>query len=189
MCSGLGPGNDGIPIEFDKTFWNLISDSFTRCVNECFDKGEMSCSQKQAVITLIEKKGKDRLLLENWHPISLVNVDTKIMTKAIAARIKNVLPDIIHCDQTGYVKDRFIGETIRSIYDIMEFTAEENIPGLLVFITRAVRHRVKFWVAFFFIYFIFFFVSRSSKDNAKTFVYDQMTCHMQDGGCKTNDQK
>ena len=30
--------------------------------------------------------------------------------------------------------DRFIGETIRSIYDIMEFTAEENIPGLLVFI-------------------------------------------------------
>ena len=70
----------------------------------------MSCSQKQAVITLIEKKGKDRSLLENWRPISLVNVDTKIMTKAIAARIKNVLPDIIHCDQTGYVKDRFIGE-------------------------------------------------------------------------------
>ena len=128
------PGNDGIPIEFYKTFWNLISDSFTRCVNECFDKGEMSCSQKQAVITLIENKGKDRSLLENWRPIFLVNVDTKIMTKAIAARIKNVLPDIIHCDQTGYVKDRFIGETIRSIFDIMEFTAEENIPGLLVFI-------------------------------------------------------
>jgi len=31
-------------------------------------------------------------LLENWCPISLVNVDTKIMTKAIAAGIKNVLP-------------------------------------------------------------------------------------------------
>lgn len=42
---------------------------------------------------------------------SLVNVDTKIMTKVIATRIKNVLPDIRHCDQTGYVKDRFIGET------------------------------------------------------------------------------
>ena len=94
----------------------------------------MSCSQKQAVITLFEKKGKDRSLLENWRPISLVNVDTKIMTKVIATRIKNVLPDIINCDQMGYVKDRFIGETIRSIYDIMEFTAEENIPGLLVFI-------------------------------------------------------
>ena len=37
------------------------------------------------------------------------------MTKVIASRIKNVLPDIIHPNQTGYVKDRFIGETIRSI--------------------------------------------------------------------------
>ena len=43
----------------------------------------MSCSQKQAVITLIEKKGKDRSFLENWRPISLVNVDAKIMSKAI----------------------------------------------------------------------------------------------------------
>ena len=38
----------------------------------------MSLSQKQAVITLIEKKGNDRSLLENWRPISLVNVDAKI---------------------------------------------------------------------------------------------------------------
>jgi len=44
----------------------------------------MSNSQKQAVITLIEKKGKDRSLPENRRPISLVNVDTKSMTKAIA---------------------------------------------------------------------------------------------------------
>ena len=47
---------------------------------------------------------------------------------------KNVLPDIIHQNQTGYVKDRFIGETIRSIYDIMNFTTMENIPGLMIFI-------------------------------------------------------
>ena len=84
------PGNDGIPIEFYKKFWPLISDSFIRCANECFQKGEMSSSQKQAVITLIEKKGKDRTFLENWRPISLVNVDAKIMSKVIASRIKNV---------------------------------------------------------------------------------------------------
>ena len=51
-------------------------------------EGEMSRSQKQAVITLIEKKGKDRSFLENWRPISLVNVDAKIMSKAIGTRIK-----------------------------------------------------------------------------------------------------
>ena len=66
-----------------------------------FEKGEMSSSQKQAVITLIEKKGKDRRFLENWRPISLANVDAKIMSKVIAWRIKNVLPEIIHHNQTG----------------------------------------------------------------------------------------
>ena len=89
---------------------------------------------KKAVITLLEKSGKNRGLLENWRPISLVNVDTKILSKVIAARVKKVLPSIIHYNQTGYFKDRFIGEAIRSIFDIMDFTAKENIPGLLLFI-------------------------------------------------------
>ena len=128
------PGNDGIPIEFYRKFWSLISESYVRCANECFEKGEMTHSQKQAVILLIEKKGRDRSLLENMRPISLVNADAKIMSKVIASRIKNVLPYIIHHNQTGYVKDRFIGETIRSIFDIMDFSVSENIPGLLLFI-------------------------------------------------------
>ena len=114
------PGNDGIPIEFYRKFWPIISESSTKCANECFKKGEMSLFQKQAIITLIEKKGKDRSLLENWRPISLLNVDAKIMSKVIAVRIKNVLPYIIHHNQTGFIKDRYIGETVRSIFDIME---------------------------------------------------------------------
>ena len=71
-------------------------------------------------------------LRENWRPISLVNVDTKIMSKVIATRVKKVLPSIIHYNQTGYVKDCFIGEAIRSIFDIMDFTAKENIPVLVM---------------------------------------------------------
>ena len=51
------PGrNDGIPIGFYKPFWAVLKDSFIKCVNGCFEKGEMSNSQKQAVITLIEKR-------------------------------------------------------------------------------------------------------------------------------------
>ena len=127
------PGNDKIPVEFYNCC-NLICEPFLNCVKESFEKEEMSNSQKQAVITLIEKKGKDRSLIENWRPISLANVDTKIVSKVIASRIKNVLPSIMHHDQTGYVKDRYIRETVRSIFNIMDYTEKENIPGLLIFI-------------------------------------------------------
>ena len=103
-------GNDGMPVELYKKFWPLISEPFINCVNECFEKGEMSSSQKQAVITLIERKGKYRSFLENGRPISLVNVDAKIMSKVLAVRIKNVLPNIFHHNQNGCVKDWYIGE-------------------------------------------------------------------------------
>ena len=56
------------------------------------------------------------------------------MSKVIASRIKSGLPNMIHHNQTGYVKGCLIGETIRSIFDIMDYTVEEQIPGLLIFI-------------------------------------------------------
>ena len=104
------------------------------CVRECFKHGEMSSSQRKVIITLIEKQHKDWTLIENWRPISLINVDAKIISKVIALRLKKVLPNIIHHNQTGYVEDRYIGETIRSIFDIMEFTDGNNIPGIVIFI-------------------------------------------------------
>lgn len=54
------PGNDGLPIEFYKTFWNFLGEPLVECFNTSFVKGEMSPSQRQAVITLIEKKDQDR---------------------------------------------------------------------------------------------------------------------------------
>ena len=76
-------------------------------------------SQRQAVIVLIEKKEKDKRLIKNWRPISIINVDSKIASKAFASRMKKVLNNIIKCDQTAYVKGRYIGESIRLITDIL----------------------------------------------------------------------
>ena len=74
------------------------------------------------------------MLLKNWRPISLLNVDYKIATKALALRLRKVLPSIVSDVQTGYVKGRFIRENIRMISDIMHFTAEQNQEGIALFI-------------------------------------------------------
>ena len=72
--------------------------------------------------------------MENWRPISLLNIDYKIATKTIADRISKLLPKLIHEDQTGYVKDRYIGQNIRLVKDIMKVTSLDNIPGMAIFI-------------------------------------------------------
>ena len=65
-------------------------------LNYSYDHGELLQSQKEAVITLIQKKDRDIRLIKNWRPISLVNVDVKIGSKAIAKRLEKVLPYIIY---------------------------------------------------------------------------------------------
>ena len=132
--NGKTPGNDGIPIEFYKTFWSCVGELMTNVFNYSFDSGEMSNSQKQAIITLIDKKDKDRTYLENWRPISLVNADSKLASKVISNRIKKVLSRIIHYNQSGFIEGRFIGEVACSILDIIDHTESLKLSGILLFI-------------------------------------------------------
>ena len=53
---------------------------------------------------------------------------------ALALLLEKLLPTIISPNQTGYVKGRYIGESITIITDIMSFTKKKNIPGLAVFL-------------------------------------------------------
>ena len=115
-------------------FWDSIGNILVECFNESFAIGEMSSAQRQAVIALIEKKDQDRCDLKNWRPISLLNVDAKIALKVIAERMKRLLPELIHDNQSGYIPGRWIGENIRSILDIMQYTQSKKLPGLLLFI-------------------------------------------------------
>ena len=75
-------------------------------LNLSFDQGQLWNSQRQAMIISIEKKGKDKRYLKNWRPISPINVDVKIASKALAFRIRKVITDLIHSDQTAYIKGR-----------------------------------------------------------------------------------
>ena len=102
--------------------------------NYAFHSGALSISQKRGIISLIPKKDKDTSLLENLRPISLLNVDYKILTKVIAKRLEKLLPKIINPDQTGYVKGRYIGENVRLIQDIMFYTKRMNSPGIAIFL-------------------------------------------------------
>ena len=82
MANDKSPGNDGFTKEFFETFWSEVKKTFLSCVSHSFDKGELCTSQRQAIIKLIEKKDRDKRLIQNWRPISLLNVDAKIISKS-----------------------------------------------------------------------------------------------------------
>ena len=132
--SGKSPGLDGIPAEFYKVFWVDVKEYFMSAVKATYDTGSLSFSQRQGLINLIPKKDKNPLVLKNWRPISLLNADYKLIAKVIATRIKACLNDIIHRNQTGFLKDRFIGENIIKAISIIEYAESEDIPALLMFV-------------------------------------------------------
>ena len=84
-----------------------------RALNWGFRKGELSCTQREGIITCIPKGGKRRDLIKNWRPISLLNVVYKIGSAATAKRIKTMLPELINKGQTGFMSGRYIGDNLR----------------------------------------------------------------------------
>ena len=98
------PGNDGLTKEFYKCFWNVIKDPLMNSIKEARKKKRLSITQRQAVIRLIEKKDRGKRYIKNWRSISLLNVDYKIMSKALATRLKETLPDLMSYQQIAYVK-------------------------------------------------------------------------------------
>ena len=132
MQNNKSPGNNGLTKEFFVTFWEDIKDAFLNSCCTAKLKKELSTSQRQAVIKLIEKKDKDKRFIKRWQPFSLLNMDYKIISKALASRFKKVLPNLISPQQTTYVENRFIGESGRLIADIIEITDVLNKEGFLV---------------------------------------------------------
>ena len=133
MESVKSPGSVGFPIEFYKIFWYDISTILLKAISCSFEKRKLSITQRSGIISLIPK---DKLpySLDNWRPITLLNCDYKIFAKAIANRIVKILISVINSDQTGFLERRLIGENIRIIEDIINFTDCASKPGLLLFL-------------------------------------------------------
>ena len=128
------PGNDGFTKEFYETCFELVGDRLLDSFNDAFKEGKMSVSQSRGVITLIPKDENDLTVLNSWRPITLLNVDYKILARVIAKQVESKLPKLIHSVQTGFVKGRFIGQNVRLLNDLMEYSKLKKVPGILLFI-------------------------------------------------------
>ena len=134
MQGGKSPGIDGLPKEFYVAFWHLVGKDLNQVLQGSIEQGELPLSMKRAVISPIFKKG-DKTLLENWRPISLLNTDYKILTKALTNRLKGVIDSLVEPDQTGFKPGRLIQTNISTVRDLIDYTEETTIrSGALIFL-------------------------------------------------------
>ena len=61
-------------------------------------------------------------------------MDYKIATKVTANRLARVLPDIISPNQTGYLKNRYIGENVRLISNVIDYTKAKQTQSVALFL-------------------------------------------------------
>ena len=84
MENNKTPGSDGLPKEFYSKFFHLFGKGFVDMVHNCFEAGLLPPSLRHGIITLACKDVNNAQMLTNWRPISLLNVDYKIIAKVLA---------------------------------------------------------------------------------------------------------
>ena len=136
--TNTAPGPDGLTSEFYKVFWKDIKDPLLSSFLYSFENNKLSFSQYQGLICLHHKgKGLKRELIGNWRPISLTNVDYKLIAKALAQRLNTCLFKCVQSDQFAFVKGRQVADLLRELDDVIEYGKTHFPKSILLSIDYA----------------------------------------------------
>ncbi|CAM5160502.1 unnamed protein product, partial [Natator depressus] len=131
MPTNKSPGMDGLTVEFYRVFWDVLGPDLVTVWAESLQSGVLPLSCRRAVLALLPKKG-DLRDLRNWHPISLLSTDYKVITKAISLRLGSVLADVIHPDQTYTIPGRTIFDNLYLVKDLLELGCRDGLSFALL---------------------------------------------------------
>ncbi|CAM5156243.1 unnamed protein product [Eretmochelys imbricata] len=115
MESGKTPGSAGFPGEFYKVFKEVLVSPLKGTFNTILLGEELLQPMKKATVVILPKDGKDLTLCIFYRSISLLNHGIKILAKIGASQLQSVLSVYINPDQTEFIKDRQISDSIKRV--------------------------------------------------------------------------
>lgn len=125
------PGFDGVTVEYYLFFWSELKDHLMDSIAESKMTKELSEMQKRGAIrTSFKKENRDNL--KNYRPITLLNVDLKIITRTLAKRMASVLPNLINISQKA-IPGRHITTNIHIAQDLINLINKSEESAALLF--------------------------------------------------------
>ncbi|PKI56117.1 hypothetical protein CRG98_023471 [Punica granatum] len=118
MGNDKSPGPDGFTAFFYKHAWHIVQKDVTSVVQHFFSSGKLRREINSTIIALVPKKEKVDCM-KDFRPISCCNVVYKCITKVLANRLKEVLPDIISLNQTTFVQGRRISDNVLLAHELV----------------------------------------------------------------------
>jgi hypothetical protein len=112
------PGPNGFPVGFYQDNWHSVGPSLFNAALDFFKYGDFDSAMNYTHICLIPKKNHASCVTD-FRPISLCNVVYKIILKALANRLKSILPSIISKNQSTFIPGRLILDNILAAYETL----------------------------------------------------------------------
>lgn len=125
------PGLDGLPTEYYSKFRHLLSPHLLRTFNTALKEGILPPSMWKALIVLILKTYKDPLDCDSYWPMSLNNVDVKILANVLDNRFNRVDPSLVQSDQGGFMPCHS-RMNIRRLFQNLQYPHDHSTTHVIV---------------------------------------------------------
>lgn len=122
LSPGKTPGPDGLCGAFYKAFVDELSPILCALYAEAYELKTLPPSFSKSHTVLIPKTedAKELMSVNAYRPITLTNVDYKILMKVLAKRLQTVMKDLVGQHQTCGIKGRSITTNIHVTRSILE---------------------------------------------------------------------